>query len=145
MTKAPVFYKILANNIKNMANFKNLEKVLELTAKTGDKVIVISETHEPFVILALKEYQALMTHNTNLQELTEQELLEKINRDIAVWKASQEDLSADYNLDQFKVEAKTQSAELAPQANQIFQKPLDTPVEIPEVEEEEKYYIEPVE
>ena len=29
--------------------------------------------------------------------------------------------------------------------NQIFQKPSDTPVEIPEVEEEEKYYIEPVE
>lgn len=128
-----------------MANFKNLEKVLELTAKTGDKVIVISETHEPFVILALKEYQALMTHNTNLQELTEQELLEKINRDIAVWKASQEDLSVDYNLDQFKVDPKDKSSETASQASPIFQKPLDTPVEIPEAEEEEKYYIEPVE
>jgi PHD/YefM family antitoxin component YafN of YafNO toxin-antitoxin module len=124
-----------------MANFKNLEKVLELTAKTGDKVIVISETHEPFVILALKEYQALMTHNTSLQELTEQELLEKINRDIAVWKASQEDLSVDYNLDQFKVESKDKASGVVSQANPIFQKPVDTP----EVEEEEKYYIEPVE
>ncbi|MFA6253515.1 MAG: hypothetical protein WCV69_04630 [Patescibacteria group bacterium] len=124
-----------------MGNFKNLEKVLELTAKTGDKIIVISETHEPFVILALKEYQALMTHNTNLQELTEQELLEKINRDIAVWKASQDDLSTDYNLDQFKVEPKDRPQEVAPQASPIFQKPEDTPV----VEEEEKYYIEPVE
>ena len=124
-----------------MGNFKNLEKVLELTAKTGDKVIVISETHEPFVILALKEYQALMTHNTNLQELTEQELLEKINRDIAVWKASQDDLSTDYNLDQFKVETKDRPQEAVPQAGPIFQKPEDTPV----VEEEEKYYIEPVE
>ncbi len=126
-----------------MANFKNLEKVLELTAKTGDKVIVISETHEPFVILALKEYQALMTHNTNLQELTEQELLEKINRDIAVWKASQEDLSTDYNLDQFKVEEKTKVPDVAPQASQIFQKPADTPEYTPVVEEEEKYYVEP--
>ena len=128
-----------------MANFKNLEKVLELTAKTGDKVIVISENHEPFVILALKEYQALMTHNTNLQELTEQELLEKINRDIAVWKASQEDLSADYSLDQFKVEAKDQSASAAPVNQAIFSKPTDTPLEAPEFVEEEKYYIEPVE
>lgn len=124
-----------------MANFKNLEKVLELTAKTGDKVIVISETHEPFVILALKEYQALMTHNTNLQELTEQELLEKINRDIAVWKASQEDLSVDYNLDQFKVESKNPSVEPVVASSNIFSKPLDTP----EPEEEEKYYIEPIE
>jgi PHD/YefM family antitoxin component YafN of YafNO toxin-antitoxin module len=128
---------------KNMANFKNLEKVLELTAKTGDKIIVISETHEPFVILALKEYQALMTHNTNLQELTEQELLEKINRDIAVWKASQEDLSTDYNLDQFKVEEKTKAPEPVPQVSQIFQKPADTPEYTPVVEEEEKYYVEP--
>lgn len=124
-----------------MANFKNLEKVLELTAKTGDKVIVISETHEPFVILALKEYQALMTHNTNLQELTEQELLEKINRDIAVWKASQEDLSVDYNLDQFKVESKNPSVEPVAASSNIFSKPVDTP----ESEEEEKYYIEPIE
>ncbi len=124
-----------------MANFKNLEKVLELTAKTGDKVIVISETHEPFVILALKEYQALMTHNTNLQELTEQELLEKINRDIAVWKASQEDFAADYNLDQFKVDVKDRSAEAVLEPTTIFQKPEDTQ----EVEEEEKYYIEPIE
>jgi PHD/YefM family antitoxin component YafN of YafNO toxin-antitoxin module len=126
-----------------MGNFKNLEKVLELTAKTGDKIIVISETHEPFVILSLKEYQALMSHNTNLQELTEQELLEKINRDIAVWKASQDDLSTDYNLDQFKVDAgaksegKVESAQGGPASGG---KPEDTPA----VEEEEKYYIEPV-
>ena len=46
---------------------------MELAAKTGDRVVVVSESHEPFVILVFKEYQALMSHNTNLQELTEQE------------------------------------------------------------------------
>lgn len=127
-----------------MANIKNLEQVLELAYKTGDRVIVVSENHEPFVILAFKEYQALMSHNTNLQELTEQELLEKINRDIAVWKASQEDFAADYNLDQFKFNPKI---EQAPMSN--VQTPAPAKIEEPVAnsvvaEEEEKYYIEPV-
>lgn len=124
-----------------MANIKNLEQVLELAAKTGDRVVVVSDTHEPFVILAFKEYQALMSHNTNLQELTEQELLEKINRDIAVWKASQEDFSTDYNLDQFKVEPK-----IVPVQTPAIQSQNPNKVEEPIMAgEEEKYYIEPVE
>lgn len=109
-----------------------MDKVLALAARTGDKVIVLSETNEPFVVMAVKEYESLLHGVTDVNKLTEDELLDKINRDIAVWKASQEE-SGDYDLDQFKIDSLKKP--------EIKEEPK---IEALKTEEDDKFYIEPV-
>ncbi len=121
-----------------MAKFKDIDKVLELVAKTGDKVIIMSETQEPMVIMGFRDYDHLLISAAGVNHLTEAQLMDKINRDIAIWKAAQPD--ANYNLDEFRVD-------------ELAKKWVDSPKTEPKVEEnttdlpaeeEDKYYIEPV-
>ncbi|MFA5126676.1 MAG: hypothetical protein WC465_01575 [Patescibacteria group bacterium] len=114
-----------------MANFKNLEAVLNLVASTGDRVIIVSESHEPFVIMGLADYQALLA-KIEPKRLAGPVSLEKINRDIALARTEAIDpnIATDYSLDQFKVDIPT------PNVNRPNIEPI--------AEEEEKYYIEPV-
>ncbi|MBT6691267.1 hypothetical protein HOB10_02970 [Candidatus Parcubacteria bacterium] len=123
-----------------MANYKQMDKVLELAAKTGDKVIVLSENHDPYVVMPVKEYEVLLQGSSTVDGLTEEQLLDKINRDIAVWKSSQDDLE-DYNLDQFKVES-LKKVDVSKKA--VDNKVQEPKIEKVEVEEEDRYYIEPV-
>ncbi len=110
-----------------MSDYKKIDQVLDLVAKTGDRVIVVSDKHDPYVIMSTSEYESLLHSSSELNNLTEEQLLDKINRDISVWRSSQEDLS-EYNLDQFKADT---------------EKKEEKPEEKVEVEED-KYYIEPV-
>lgn len=112
-----------------MSDYKKLDQVLDLVAKTGDRVIVVSEKHDPYVIMSTNEYESLLHNSSELNNLTEEQLLDKINRDISVWRSSQEDLS-EYSLDQFKADDKEEKKD----------KEEDEKVEV----EEDKYYIEPV-
>ncbi len=125
--------------------YQKLDKVLALVAKTGDKIVVVSENHEPYVVMSLADYEALLTSSHALHDLTETELMNKINRDIAIWKAAQADenqMSSDYNLEQFKLDAFNQNqTENAPETQDSEEK-ID--VDKSSAEEEEKYYLEPV-
>tara|TARA_B100001964_G_C13805607_1_gene410726 strand:- start:83 stop:445 length:363 start_codon:yes stop_codon:yes gene_type:complete len=119
---------------------KNFDEVLALASKTGDKVIVVSAEHKPFVLMSMKEYSSILQGYSTVNELSEEELLNKINRDIAIWKASQNEEDKpeedkDYNLDDFKVENhKKKSIE----KSSLIKKEDNQ-------DEEDKYYIEPVE
>jgi PHD/YefM family antitoxin component YafN of YafNO toxin-antitoxin module len=66
-----------------------LEKILKLVNKTGEKVVVIKDDHE-FVITSLDEYLRLIEGEHNFSSLSESEMLDKINRDIAVWRQAQQ-------------------------------------------------------
>ena len=69
----------------------SFSKVFELIKKTGDRCVVLPENgDEPFVIMSLLEYERLALGKGSVAALTENELLDKINRDIAVWKSQQE-------------------------------------------------------
>jgi len=125
-----------------MALYKELEQVLHIMAKTGDKVIVVSESHAPYVLMSIGEYEAFLKGGSSVKDMTEQQLLDKINRDIAVWKASQEDLS-DYDLDDFRVKSLRKEENKQPILLPSSENPVN--VDKHEVEEEDKYYIEPVE
>lgn len=121
--------------------YQKLDKVLALVAKTGDKIIVVSETHEPCVVMSLTDYDHLLTGVDSVHDLTEEQLMNKINRDIAIWKAGQTETdlaSSDYDLDQFKLDntngSKTDSETATNKAD----------VDNSSVAEEEKYYIEPI-
>ncbi len=74
---------------------KDIEHVLTLARSTGDRVIVVDTDELPIVVMPLPEYERLIGYRQTVQSLTEDELLDKINRDIAVWRQSQEELGWD--------------------------------------------------
>ncbi|MBT4648957.1 hypothetical protein HOB10_05665 [Candidatus Parcubacteria bacterium] len=123
-----------------MPNYKQMDKVLDLAAKTGDKVIVLSEHHDPYVVMTVKEYEGLLHGPSSVKGLSEDELLSKINRDIAVWKASQDDLE-DYSLEDFKVDTLRKDEKDDKKSENIDDK---ITVDKSAVSEEDRYYIEPV-
>jgi hypothetical protein len=68
-----------------------LERFINLIAKTGDKLVVY-DRHKPdesFVIVNLLEYERLAAEAKVVKDLTEDELIDKINRDITQWKEEQ--------------------------------------------------------
>jgi len=46
-------------------------------------------SEDPFVVMNLDEYEKLSLGRSEIRGLTENELLDKINRDIAIWKSEQ--------------------------------------------------------
>jgi len=68
-----------------------LQKALRVARKTGDKVIVFDqESDSSFVVMPLEDYERLAEKRSEVQGLTEREMIDKINRDIALWKSDQE-------------------------------------------------------
>ena len=117
-----------------------MQKIINLIKKTGDKAIILDETGEPgFVIMAVGDYENLIIGKSGVQGLTEEELLDKINRDIAVWKDTQElrELSIDqYNFAK-DIGGHSDDDYLAQFGENDFRNT--------EQKEEERYYFEPVE
>jgi len=70
-----------------------LQKAINLAKITGDRVIVVdsSKPEDVFVVMDLKEYEEFVLGKNKLRSLTEEELLDKINRDVAVWKSENDD------------------------------------------------------
>ncbi|MFA6393669.1 MAG: hypothetical protein WCW25_02245 [Patescibacteria group bacterium] len=69
-----------------------LQRAMEIAKKTGDRLIVFdnAKSSDPYVVLCLDEYERLAIKRADVRGLTEDELLDKINRDIAVWKSERE-------------------------------------------------------
>ncbi|MCX6792761.1 MAG: hypothetical protein NTY12_01930 [Candidatus Falkowbacteria bacterium] len=68
-----------------------LERFINLIAKTGDKLLVY-DRHNPddsFVVVGLGQYESLVSEANGVRGLTEDQLIDKINSDIALWKSSQ--------------------------------------------------------
>ncbi|MCD4694121.1 hypothetical protein K8R62_02060 [bacterium] len=90
---------------------KEIKKVISLAKKTGDRIVVFDpeEGGENFVIMSLEEYENLLDQSGKLnikesideeiKDLTENELIDKINRNIAVWKNE----NKDKELDSYKI------------------------------------------
>ena len=81
--------------------YNQLQKVINLVNKTGDRVIVVDSANPEniFVVMGLDEYEKIVGHTetkqiwqSKIRDLTEDELLDRINRDIAIWK-SENDLA----------------------------------------------------
>jgi len=66
------------NKIKNWLN------------QTGGKYIIADQDGSPlYVIMLADEYEKMISQKQDTQNLSRQELIEKINHDIDVWKSSQ--------------------------------------------------------
>ncbi len=94
-----------------------LQKAIRIIKKTGDRLIVINENNnDSYVIMNLDEYEGIVRalpesrrggdvikKDENISVLTEEKLVDKINRDIALWKSQQniENRIDDRDLDNF--------------------------------------------
>ncbi|MFH1661494.1 MAG: hypothetical protein ABIA02_00110 [Candidatus Falkowbacteria bacterium] len=69
-----------------------LQKVIDLVKKTGDRIIVFDSANADnvYAIMSIKDYENLVLGRSEVRGLTEDELLDKINRDIAIWKSEQD-------------------------------------------------------
>ncbi len=69
----------------------NLAKITKLLSR-GEKIIVVNGEADPrFVVMNFDDYEKIMDGGQiDIKGLTEEELLAKINRDIAIWKSIQE-------------------------------------------------------
>ena len=68
-----------------------LQKAINLAKKTGDKLIIydIAKPDNTYVIMSLNQYEDIVAEKSEVRGLTEKELIDKINRDVAIWKSDQ--------------------------------------------------------
>ncbi|KKQ79245.1 MAG: hypothetical protein UT02_C0043G0005 [Parcubacteria group bacterium GW2011_GWC2_38_7] len=96
-------------------------KIFSLVKKTGDKVIVFNEKeNDSLVVMPLSQYEELVYQQKQVIGLTEDEMLDRINQDIAQWQASQPEINLEENVEKKDDLEKGE-------------------------EEEERYYVEPLE
>lgn len=68
-----------------------LKKVMRLIEKTQSRCIIVDENANPaYIMMPVKDFEALADTN-HVSNLTEEEFIEKINRDLSVWRSAQED------------------------------------------------------
>lgn len=133
-----------------------LKRILNLIAKTGDRLIISdADFVNPYVIMPLEDYENLVAiedledENFNIGEMTESEILEKINNDIAIWKSQQKSATnvlEEKNLDNEAAVAETEEPFLGENSLEETKQPLEN-LEIAKEENkpEDQYYFEPLE
>ncbi|MFA6322398.1 MAG: hypothetical protein WCX71_02860 [Candidatus Buchananbacteria bacterium] len=66
-----------------------LEKIIELIKKTNNNCVVLDHEGNPaFVVLAFGDYEKMALNKSDISNLSEEQLLDKVNAEIAVWKAA---------------------------------------------------------
>lgn len=138
-----------------------LQKAISLVQKTGDRLVVFNsvKSTDPYVIMSLDEYEKLAMNRNSVKDLTEDELLDKINRDIAVWKSEQdleeEDRKGDDEYSYKSANNEENNSEIVPESklenhsqDSIKRNPWSIPSEIKEkaeeVLDEDRQYLEEI-
>ncbi|MDD5289890.1 MAG: hypothetical protein PHT40_01650 [Patescibacteria group bacterium] len=78
-----------------------LEKIIDLAKRTGDKMIVVPEFGEPFAIVPLEKYEEMVSDQTDYAGMTEEEILNRVNREISLWKQAQREIGLGTDMDFF--------------------------------------------
>lgn len=69
----------------------SIEEIQNLIDKTGGKYIIVENGKPSYVAMSWKEYgNFLESRKDSIKALTEEELVDKINNDIAMWRENQE-------------------------------------------------------
>ena len=114
-------------------------KILQLLKQTRGSMIVVDQAGQPlYVAVSFDEYDRLLASSRNVKGLTEDQLLEQINRDIAEWKNLQE-VAAEDNwtaLDEI-IESKRETVSSESEENSLKQDKIEDP--------KDQYYFEPIE
>jgi len=78
-----------------------LEKIIDLAKRTGDKVIVMPEFGEPFAMVPLEQYEEMTESKIDYAGMTEEEILNRVNREISLWKQAQREIGLSSDVDFF--------------------------------------------
>ncbi len=119
-----------------------LSKIIELIKQTGDNCIVLDHEGNPaYVLLTLSTYQKMVLGRAEVAGLSQEELIDKINRDIASWKAS----TQQSELDNWQaLESAIDSVkDSSPEKKSLNQDEISQEAENQSVNED-KYYFEPI-
>ena len=134
-----------------------LQKAINLSKKTGDRLIVFdsAKPDNVFVVMSVKDYENLIIGKSEVRGLTEDELLDKINRDIAIWKSEQDFVeSSQKEMDYFKelpeleeepVEMESSGSvmeKISKKNNKGWTIPLKRKSQAEEIIEEDRQYLE---
>ena len=65
---------------------KELEEIMDLA---GGRYIIVEDGHPKYIVMNFDEYRSAVLDKKSVQALTEEELIEKINSDIALWREKQ--------------------------------------------------------
>ena len=65
-----------------------LKRIIDLIRRTGDRVVVYDSNNpeNSHVVMSFSEYEKMTALNDKKDDLTERELIDNINGDIAMWK-----------------------------------------------------------
>lgn len=138
-----------------------LNRVINLVKRTGDKTVIMdNESDAVMMLMDLGAYEKMLDNSSGakngIEKLTEEELLEKINRDVAIWRASNDKERVEtYDEVIFSVgveknkSVNLNSAETTPITMNKYPSVLaeqeQSAHDIVAEEDEEKFYLEPVE
>ncbi|MBP6859675.1 MAG: hypothetical protein KBC69_03600 [Candidatus Magasanikbacteria bacterium] len=143
-----------------------IDRVIKLVRRTGDKVVLMdNESDAVMMLMELGSYEKMLANSEGVEKLTEEELMEKINRDVAIWRASNDrerletfdsileksPISRENSVvppvtapaDRFAQEAPEPSFSTPKQPTNISRE--ESASDIIAEEDEEKFYLEPVE
>jgi len=113
-------------------------KILPLLKQTRGSMIVVNEAGEPlYVAVSFEEYDRLLASSRNVKGLTEDQLLEQINRDIAEWKNSQTAAADNWTALDEIIDSKREMVLPESEKNSLKQDKIDEP--------KDQYYFEPIE
>jgi hypothetical protein len=65
---------------------KNLEELIDLA---GGRYIIVEDGRPKYIVMNFDEYRAAVLDRKNVQTLSEDELIDKINADISLWRERQ--------------------------------------------------------
>ena len=118
-----------------------LPKIIELIKQTGDNCIVLDHEGNPaYVLMTLTDYQKMIVARAEVAGLTEEELIDKINRDVASWKVS----AQQEEIDNWQaVETAIDSIKDENLKNSLNKAQKNEAAKI-ETDREDRYYFEPV-
>jgi len=69
----------------------NLNKIIKLIKKTGDKVIILNEGEPVLVMMGFKDYEKMVFGKSGFGDLTNELLIDRINKEIAFYKEEEKD------------------------------------------------------
>lgn len=78
-------------------NQKQISKLFSLIRRTGDNAVIAdTESEELFVVMGCGKYESLLNNSSSVKGLSEEEMMEKINRDISLWRQQNNSEELDY-------------------------------------------------
>jgi len=64
-----------------------LNRLLKLINRTGDRLVILDkDTESAIVMMEVDEYEKILDGGPRLEDMSESDILDKINRDVAIWR-----------------------------------------------------------